>query len=344
MNLNLIVKIKNKLEEINKQKVSSLLKIPINISVYLLSFSIHYFMFFIVLGYILERNDLLGIFLGIFLILESILTIINIGLLVEFKNPSEIIINKIINQINKIKVLNILNKDEKEYLKTKNINVLFNYNINTFLIQILENNITAETSEEEIKKILEIFKDDYTLFNILDIIFDKKYQKENLIEKVYTEGSIYNNLLKNENIKPIINGLLIDKYYKGNKLDDLIKYKEYTKYLSENQLYDLINKEMDLNAITKAFFVKERNKLNDCNILKLYDFLREINVELYIKLKKMFIETILKKGEESIIYDYREDFLEATNYLNIENKELLYILKEKIKRKEMIEDFKIINI
>ena len=210
MNFNLIVKIKNKLEEINKQKVSSLLKTPINISIFLLTFAFHYFMFSIILGYIFERNDLLGaIFFGIFLILESILTIINICLLLEFKNTSEIIINKITNQINKIKVSNILNKDEKEYLKTKNINLSFNYNINTFLREILEKNITAETSDDEIKKILEIFKDDYTSFNILKIIFEKKYQKENLIEKVYTEGSIYNNLLKNEDIKPIINKLLI---------------------------------------------------------------------------------------------------------------------------------------
>lgn len=130
MNFNLIVKIKNKLEEINKQKVSSLLKIAINISIFLLTFAIHYFMFSIIFGHILEKNDLLA---GIFLLLESILILINTSLLIKFKNTSKIIINKITNQINKIKVSNILNKDEKEYLKTKNINLLFNYNIKTFL-------------------------------------------------------------------------------------------------------------------------------------------------------------------------------------------------------------------
>ncbi len=346
MNLNLIVKIKNKLEEINKQKVSSLLKIPISISIFLLPFIIHYFMFAIILKiYFAANNILYAIPIVLCFLLASFLIVININLLSDFKNVNQIIINKIMSQINKIKVSNILTKDEKEYLKTKNINLLFNYNINTYLTEILYKNISSETSDEEINKIIELFKEEEEkLFDILSIIFEKKYQKENLIEKVYTKDSIYNNLLKNEEIKKIINKLLINKYYKENKLDDLIKYNEYAKNLSLDQLYNLINKEMDLNSIAKVFFVKERNKLNDCNVIKLYDFLREINVDLYIKLKKMFVETILKKGEESIIYDYRDEFLEAANCLNIENKELLYILKEKIKRKEMIEDFKIINI
>lgn len=126
--------------------------------------------------------------------------------------------------------------------------------------------------------------------------------------------------------------------------DNIIKYKDFEKMLRS---FDIVNKILDkfsIKVLIKVIFENNINKIKN-DELELYKFVNNLELERKIEIKKLIIDHELYLKDENNVYDYKEDFLNVASALNI-NRDLLYLMNQKIIQKEQIEEKKlrIINI
>lgn len=126
--------------------------------------------------------------------------------------------------------------------------------------------------------------------------------------------------------------------------DNIIKYKDFEKMLRS---FDIVNKILDkfsIKVLIKVIFENNINKIKN-DELELYKFVNNLELERKIEIKKLIIDHALYLKDENNVYDYKEDFLNVASALNI-NRDLLYLMNQKIIQKEQIEEKKlrIINI
>lgn len=253
----------------------------------------------------------------------------------EFNEKIEILI-KTRNLSKKIKKEEkIININEISFKKDDFENGLINCFI-SFLDQ--------ELSQEEFKKTLEFILIERewskeSQLKILNYLIYNKYNDQNIIEAMYNKNKkdvLFQLMQESKEYKELLEEIIIHRCeftFNQSTIQDILNYKGYETLLTSSAIVKKMLDKFTIKTLIKVVFEEDINNINS-DELELYKFINNLELERKIEIKKVIIEASLNLKDENNIYDYKEIFLETAAELDINNKDLLYLIKQKLNQKE----------
>lgn len=330
MKADLLISVTNKIKDQDNKKINIFLRIILN-------FIFLFYPFIIVLLTILifNNNDF---FRGVKIILSILgVTWLMISPIIidTFNNYIEILIKK--NNLKKkiTKEEKIINITEINFEKDNFENGLMDYFISFF---------NQELSQEEFKKTLKfiLIEREWSAeskIKILNYLIYNKYKDQNIIEALYNNNKkdvLFQLIEESKECKKILEELLIRRsefVFNQSTIQDILDYKGYETLLTSSAIVKKMLDKFTIKTLIKVVFEEDINNINS-DELELYKFINNLELERKIEIKKVIIEASLNLKDENNIYDYKEIFLDTAAELNINNKDLLYLIKQKLNQKE----------
>jgi len=223
-------------------------------------------------------------------------------------------------------------KNRKEIIKVDSISSFKNSNPDAeLLVNILKNTNISKEDLNNIMNLKEINQreKEWILLNILlncqDVISIEKLLVNNQSDLNEIEMKLFNEF----GIQKII--LEYQHLFKNIKMDYLIDNlnilnKETTKKIIFPRLIETYS----IKELTELIFSKKNNNINDYLKTNLYNHFNGKTSESVFYLKIWIIEEILKNKDENLLIDYKKEFLEQTKEIQLEDMNLLYMMKQKL--------------
>lgn len=177
----------------------------------------------------------------------------------------------------------------------------------------------------------------------------KNHQNIISIEKILSNK---NDILNDFEIKLVnnfkIKNLILEKnhLFKDNiKIDYLIEnFEKLDKETIEIIIFPKLKEKYSIEELTELMFTKKPEKFeNDLLKTNVWNYLNGNTTESVFYLKIYIIEEILKNKDETVLLQYKEEFFEKTNELQLSDMNLLYIMKQKLNESIKINVEKKIN-
>lgn len=286
-----------------------------------------------------ELNFIIGIILMILSAVTSILFLISI--------------DKINKYIKDIFILKLNKKEIMDMIPLFNLKEYKNKekSISLHLFKDWIKNIEGTELELiEVKNIIENFNilEDYgyqEYFEVIDILLRKYSEKINL-ENFLVKNRTLNkyeltfcNLL-NKDIK------IISKIFDYLDVDQILNNQELLEKVNMDYIYTILKKEFKLEELIELMFEKVNTNFIDKEYdLNIWNFLNGSNFSKILELKRLILEDIVESENETLIINYKDDFLDLVEEIKCKNFDKLFVLKQKLKKIKIKEnEFKIIHI
>ena len=224
-------------------------------------------------------------------------------------------------------------KNRKEIIKDDLISDFKNSNPDYELLEhILKNtNISKEDLNNIISNVKELTPKEKewilltTLSNCQNVISIEKL----LVNNQSDLNDVEIKLLNEFGVQKII--LEYQHLFKNIKIDYLIDNlnilnKETTKKI----IFPRLIEKYSTKELTELIFSKKNNNMNDCLKTNLWNRFNGKTTESVFYLKIWIIEEILKNKDENLLIDYKEEFLEQTKEIQLNDMNLLYMMKQKL--------------
>lgn len=204
--------------------------------------------------------------------------------------------------------------------------------------------LNKELSQEEFKKTLEFILIERewaaeSKIKILNYLIYNKYKNQNIIEALYNNNKkdvLFQLIEESKECKKILEELLIRRsefVFNQSTIQDILNYKGYQILLTSSAIVKKMLDKFTIKTLIKVVFEEDINNINSAE-LELYKFINNLELERKIEIKKVIIEESLNLKDENNIFEYKERFLETASELDINNKDLLYLIKQKLNQKE----------
>ncbi len=223
-----------------------------------------------------------------------------------------------------------------DYLIKKNITTLDHNNLEEFLNILNKNNLIEKYLPILVKKI-EKYED------LIKIIYP--LESQNLTINTTKEILIMSKFL---NDNPTLKTCIIDTLYANIFLENIKENSNFLNQLSSEQIVNKILEQYTLKELTHSLFHKSsfNNTYFKLEISNIINLLNIENKDLFIK---AVIEKVLKENILTTVNTLEFcniEFLKFAEYLNIENKQELYLLKSKFPEEKLVsnDNLRIIHI
>lgn len=204
-------------------------------------------------------------------------------------------------------------------------NILKNIDISKEELDNIMSNIKKLHEKEKEFILLNILSNCQNIISIENLLVNNQSNLNDVEMKLFNEFEIQKIILKYQHL---FENIKID--YLANNLN--ILNKETVKKI----IFPRLIEKYSIKELTELVFSKKNNNINDSLKTTLWNhFNGEVN-ESSFYLKLWIIEEILKNKDENLLIDYTEEFLEQTKEIQLEDMNLLYMMKQKINQKVKI--------
>lgn len=119
--------------------------------------------------------------------------------------------------------------------------------------------------------------------------------------------------------------------FKNIKIDYLIDNLDIlNKETTKKIILQKLTEKYSTKELTELIFSKKNNNMNDSLKTNLWNHFNGKTTESIFYLKIWIIEEILKNKDENLLINYKEEFLEQTKEIQVEDMNLLYMMKQKL--------------